>query len=642
MKNDITPKNLDEHIDALERDLYDPNKEHGQRERRKIHGRKIRLNNDFDDNNNEYDRLLKARKKYILPTSLFKKIFFGVLVFFFATLAVAGISLYQGTSAVSEELIVLEILGQPFVDGGEELKLQVRVQNFNEQSLQLPDLVISYPKDSGADAEVVFLRRSLEMIDSKGRITEEFDAVLFGQEGDIREIEATLEYRIEGSSSIFIKQGTHQVIIRSTPTQITIDAPIAVVRNQDVALRVDVSSNSTTQVNNTLLKINYPRGFEYISSSLIPGASNNIWYFDNIGNEKQSIQIIGRLAALEGQGQSFNFEYGKQNQFNKNKFETVFNAVTHTIEVQKSFIETAIAINNSTEDTSSIRGGDDLRVVVLYKNTLDVALENVVLRVNLDGTLYDQSQVNLQNGFYNSSTQSIIFDQTTNERLRLLQPGEEGEFRFTLGGKDLVSTAGVLTNPFAELTVDVEGTVSNGQKEEAFAIARHRVLANSDISIIPKVQYFEGPFKNDGPMPPKVNVPTTYTMVFQVTNSSNAVEDAELSTFLPLYVEWLNVIAPSVERTRVSYDSTTRELVWRLGDLRSGLGVGTSQPRQLSLQVRVTPSVNQLGRDIALSGDIILTGVDAFTDTELNFKKDPMLNRLENRSALGADGRIVQ
>ncbi|MCI5051298.1 MAG: hypothetical protein MRY57_03245 [Candidatus Pacebacteria bacterium] len=640
MKDDITPKKPDERIEKLERDLYDPNKDHGQRDRRKIHDRKIELEKDFTDD--EYERLLKERSKYNLPTSLFKKIFFAVLIFFFATLAVAGVTLYEGQTTVSEELIALEILGQPFVDGGEELELQVRVQNFNEQALQLPDLVISYPKDSGVDAERVFLRRSLQDIDPQGRVTEEFDATLFGQEGDIREIEATLEYRIEGSSSIFVKQGTHQVIIRSTPTQISVIAPDTIVRNQDVALRVDVSSNSNQQINDTLLKIDYPRGFEYVSSSLLPNFNNNTWYFDNIGDDVQSIEIIGRLAALEGQGQSFNFEYGKQNQFNKNEFETVFNSIIHTIDVQKSFIESSIVVNSDASDQSSIRGGDDLDIRINYKNTLETDLRNVVLTVNLDGDLYDPSQVNLQNGFYNSSNQTIVFDQTTNERLALLEPGEEGDFRFTIGGKELVGASGVLSNPFAEITVDVEGTASNGQKEEAFAVARHRVLANSDISVIPKTLYYEGPFRNQGPMPPKVNETTTYTMVFEITNSSNAVSGAELSTFLPPYVEWLNVIAPSVERTNVSFDNTTRELVWRLGDLRSGLGVGTSQPRQVSLQIRVTPSITQLDEDFALTGDIILSGEDTFTETELNFRKTPLFNRLENRRAVGADGRVVQ
>jgi len=640
MKDDITPKNRNEQIESLDRDLYDSNKDHGQRDRRKIHSQRIDLNKDFKSD--EYDRLLKERNKYKLPTSLFKKIFFVVLIFFFTTLAIAGITLYEGRTVVSEELIALEILGQPFVDGGEELELQVRVQNFNEQALQLPDLVISYPKDSGEDAERVFLRRSLQDINTKGRVTEEFDITLFGQEGDIREIEAILEYRIEGSSSIFIKQEVHQVIIRSTPTQIAIDAPDTIVRNQNVSIKVDVSSNSTTQVNDTLLRVRYPRGFEYISSSLVPGFSNNTWYFENLGDQRQTIEIIGRLAALEGQGQSFIFEYGKQSQFNKNEFETIFNALTHTIDIQKSFIDSRIAVNNNNDDQSSIRGGDNIDVRIFYENTLDVALENVVLTANLSGDLYDKSKVNLQNGFYNSSNQTVIFDRTTNDSLALLEPGEEGEFRFTLGGRDLVGSEGVLSNPFAEITLDVEGTTSNGDREEAFAVAQHRVLANSDISVMPKVQYYEGPFINQGPMPPKVNVPTTYTLVFQVTNSSNEVDDAELTTFLPPYVEWLNIIAPSVERTKVSFDPTTRQFKWRLGELRSGLGVGTNQPRQISVQVRIVPSVTQLDKDIALTGDVVLTGTDAFTDTGLNFRKNAVFNRLENRRVIGADGRVVQ
>lgn len=638
MKDDITPKDPNKEINKLDRELYDPQKDHGQRDRRKIHGREIELEHDFDD---DYDELINTQSKYKLPTSLFKKIFFAVLVFFVATIAVAGISLYEGKTSVSEDLIALEILGQPFVDGGEELELQVRIQNFNEQALESTDIVVSYPKDSSVDAERVFLRRSLRDIEPKQRITEEFDIILFGQEGDVRDIQAIFEYRIEGSSSIFKTEANHDVTIRSTPTQVAIDAPDTIVRNQEVTFKVDISSNSNKQINNTVLKIDYPRGFEFLRSSVSPDFNNDTWYFSTIADHTEEIEITGRLAALEGQGQSFNLEFGRQNQFNKNQIETVFNAITHTIEVQKSFIETTLTVNGNSEQESTIRGGSDVQVDLKYKNTLTEALENAIITVHLAGDLYDREKVRANNGFYNSSQNVIVYDQTTSERLQLLQPGEEGSFSISLASLDLVSSAGVLSNPTIELLVDVEGTEINGNNRNALSVASHTISANSDISVSPKTLHYEGPFNNSGAMPPRVNTPTQYTLVFQVSNSSNTVNDAELTTFLPPYVEWLNNVAPSVERNTISYDTVTRKVTWNLDTLRSGLGVGTSQPRQVSVQVEVIPSATHIGSKVDLTRDIMLSGTDEFTGTNLSFKKAPLTSLLENTDAVGYNGKVV-
>lgn len=640
MKGDITPKKIHKKIEHLERDLYDPTKDHGQRPRRRIHGRDIELDHTFKDD--QYDDLIHARSKYKLPTSLFKKIFFSVLTFFIITVFIAGVSLYEGKKAVSEDLIAMEVLGQPFVDGGEELELQIRVQNFNEQALQLPDLVVSYPKDSSIDAERVFLRRSLPDMQPQNQLTEEFDLVLFGQEGDLRNIDATLEYRIEGSSSIFVKEVGHEVIIRSTPTQVIVSAPTTVVRNQELTFEVDVSSNSNTPITNTLLKINYPRGFEFLRSNVAPDFNMNSWYFDNITNEDQKIEVVGRLAALEGQGQSFNVEYGKQNQFNKNQFETVFNAVTHTVDIQRSFIETLLTVNNSAEPISYVRGGGDIDVELKYENTLDESLQNVVLEIDLDGELYDPNEVRAQGGFYDSGRGLIVYDKTTSEEFGLLEPGGSLEVGFKLVAKDLVTAQRILTNPEAVMTVNVRATEGNGNNREALAVASHTVQANSDLSLVSKTQYYDGVFKNDGPVPPRINIPTTYTLVFQVLNSSNEVENAKLRTTLPPYVDWLNTVAPSIERNNVSFNTVTRELTWNIGELEAGIGVGSQAPKQLSVQVQVTPSINQVGETADLTGEIILSGTDLFTNTNLSYKKIPFTTLLDNRSADGAFGRVTQ
>src|SRR5690606_4143634 len=148
------------------------------------------------------------------------------------------------------------------------------------------------------------------------------------------------------------------------------------------------------------------------------------------------------------------------------------------------------------------------------------------------------NRVNVQDGFYNSSAQSVVFDQTTKESLRTLQSGERGELRFTVSTKSLVSAAGDLTNPSFDISVDVAGTEANGSAREAQNIASHTIYANSDIAVIPRLQYNEGSFNNTGPVPPRADIPTTYTLLFQVSNSSNDVSDVELTTVLPTYINW--------------------------------------------------------------------------------------------------------
>ena len=147
---------------------------------------------------------------------------------------------------------------------------------------------------------------------------------------------------------------------------------------------------------------------------------------------------------------------------------------------------------------------------------------------------------------------------------------------------------------------------------------------------------------NTGPMPPRVDTPTTYTAVFSVTNNSNLVRGAKLTTTLPSYVQYLNQVAPSIERRNVTFDPTSRSLTWNIGDLEAGPGYGNRPPKELFVQLELTPSATQLGNSVDMTGEISLTRTDSFTDTSLNFKQSALENILDDRDEQGSDGRIVQ
>lgn len=624
-------------IDALNERLYYKNQEFKQRDRRKIHGRKIELRHDF-----EYQEKKKSKNKLRLPKSLFQKIFFFSLFLFIGTVIFAGFSLYTKKQEVSTDYISMDILGQPFVDGGETLELQVRVQNFNDKKLELPDLVLSYPKDSSEKGEEVFLRRSLPDLEKGKRATEEFNIVLFGKEGDTRNIHATLEYRIEGSSAIFIKEFDHEVIIRSTPTDISITAPKEIVQGQDFELEVDIQSNSTKQLNNLLLNIQYPLGFEFISSNVEPSYSSHMWYFDHLDETKENkILIKGKINALAGQGKTFSAILGKQNFAQKNEIETIFNKATHTIDIQQSFITPRIIVNGNNSGEYSVRGGGDLDIEIDFENTLKTSLTDAKIIAHLEGDLYTKEGVLLQNGEYNSNLNQIIWDKESFEELKVLEPGEKGSLSFSLKTKELVNKSEVLQNPKLLIKLDVSGTELNGEFREAFSVARTEVVANSDIALIAKTLYHDGPFKNYGPIPPRVGEETNYTITLQVTNSSNDVEKGKVTTSLPSYVSWLGAISPSVERQNLSYNEVKRELTWNIGNIPAKTGVGFTQPRQVSFQIKVLPSLSHYDQIIPLTKDLVLSGTDTFTKVDLRYKKPQLTTSLkEDSDSKTGDGRV--
>jgi hypothetical protein len=89
----------------------------------------------------------------------------------------------------------------------------------------------------------------------------------------------------------------------------------------------------------------------------------------------------------------------------------------------------------------------------------------------------------------------------------------------------------------------------------------------------------------------------------------------------------------------VLFNEVTRQLQWNIGDLLVGPGNGTS--RTLSLKVGISPSLNQAGTVPNLTGDVILTGKDMFTQKDLSITRTPFNTRLLNEgNGPGVDGMV--
>jgi len=158
---------------------------------------------------------LSEHNETSVRSSIFKKIFFASFTFFVIATVTAAFLFFGGGNVVSSDNVDIEILGPVSTQGGDELSLQVVITNNNPAPLQLSDLVIEYPQGTHSpqdqSKELPRYRKSLGAIAPGETVNEIVRSVLFGEEGTEKEIRMALEYRIEGSNAIFVKEKTYVV-----------------------------------------------------------------------------------------------------------------------------------------------------------------------------------------------------------------------------------------------------------------------------------------------------------------------------------------------------------------------------------------------------------------------------------------------
>jgi hypothetical protein len=269
-----------------------------------------------------------------------------------------------------------------------------------------------------------------------------------------------------------------------------------------------------------------------------------------------------------------------------------------------------------------------VRVDVLFENTLPVPIIDAEIEVALRGNIFVKNSVQAREGFYRSLDDTVIWNQRTTKSLSIIEPGSSGGVGF---GFDIINSLSPgfmnLRNPQMSLSVSARGRRTSetpGVPEEVLAVDDAVVKIITEPVPVGKVLHFAGPFQNNGPIPPKADKETTYTIVWSVTNPLNEIKDAEITTTLPSNVRWLGDTGPSHEI--VSYNPIGGRVVWSLGRVAAGAG-GSTPVRQAMFQVAVTPSITQVGDSPQIVNQAEFSATDSFTMVKIKKEIPPLSTR---------------
>ena len=544
------------------------------------------------------------------------KFFFASIAFFFMAAAAASYYFVGGGNFVSPNNIDLQIIAPSLTDGGSQVDLQVIATNRNSAPLILSDLVITYP-DGTRDSKdpqkpLQTSRLSVGTIASGQAIKRTDSAILYGQEGSVQKVHVALEYSLEGSNAVFVRESEASLTIGSSPVSVSVAAPETTAAGQPFIMDVTVQSNSQETVDNVALEAQYPFGFTVQSASPKADSGQTLWHLGALKPGASTVvRITGTIDGQDGDQRVFRFLTGSEADMTAAHIKVPFLNTPTTIAVSRPFVSATLAVAGKSGSSVSVSPGQNIQGTINWKNNLNDPVSNIEVELKLDGPALDTQSVQSPNGFYQSSDNTITWTSAQDPSLAQVTPGATGNLTFSFATQPPGTGGIVYTNPKVALTLSVKGTRGTDQSPESVsALTTTDVVVGSLLSLEAQSHYGRGAYQNSGPTPPRAEAATTYTVQWTVKNSSNAIANASVSAVLPPYVTY------KAGQTGVTYDAPSRTVRWNLGELKAGTGY-TIGAQSASFQVALNPSVSQVGQAPALTGTAQLSGTDRFAQIQV-------------------------
>ncbi len=566
--------------------------------------------------------------KIIKRHATIKRVLIASIVFFIVASVSAVYMIRSGSNIFSLKNVDIMITGPVSVNGGEELTLDVSITNRNETVMEFANLIIEYPEGSyktfDSQKELTRARESLGRINPNETVNKTVSLVLFGSGNTKKEISFTLESRFEGSSATLDKIELYEVALASSPVNLSMGIPEEIGIKQEFEIIINLESNSNNTLSNLILKVDYPFGFTFSGASPEPAQGKNIWEIGDMPKaDKRVIKIRGTVDGQENEEKIFAVYTGLKHSKDEDAVGTIYNSVSEQIVITKPFLGLKVLVNGTETPEYISRSKKSLRFDVLWSSNSFIKITDGIIEVKLSGDIVDRFSVSPdKGGFYKSLDGTIVWNDRTGEnKLSVIEPGENGRVGFTLQSLPLVDKKGrVFTNPEIAISINASGNqvTDVGVSSRLSTFVSKKVKLESNLEIVPRAVYYTGPFSNTGPLPPKADEETTYTIILSVINTSNSVSPVVVKTNLPTYMRWLGTVSPSEED--ISFNEVGGEIIWNVGTVVPGTGFVKSA-REVAFQVGLIPSISQRGRIPSITGEIIVSGKDTFTGTTLKDKK---------------------
>lgn len=556
--------------------------------------------------------------------------------------ALYGIYKYRQTS-FNEEMTIVSISGLDKVESGKLLTYEIKYENKNRATLENAVLKIYYPDNFKPEDNPDFITEgptsgnfSLGNIKGKTSGQVRFNGRVYSPKGALMNIKAELNYTPSVFNSTFIAKEQFSVNVVSTPITLEITAPQDISSGDAINYLVSYKNVGSEDFENIRIRADFPEGFTFSKSDPKTSEGNNTWYIGHLSaGQEGKITISGKLEGERDQTRKFNAYVGTI----ENDVFVSYNDEYWDTKIAASPLSISQTVNEKKELIGN--AGDTLRFTITYKNEGTLGLRNVVIKEELDSPVLDYATLNMEGGYYDSKEKTITWKASDFKQLSNLSPGQSGTIKFDLKIKNILPINNENDKNFL-----ISSIAKIDSPDVPTPVAMNKIIAGNriDIKVNSKLVLETGGYYNDktiansGPVPMRVNKDTTYTIHWIARNVSNDVKDAKVEATLPTGVSYAGKVIP--ENADFKYNERTNSITWNLGTVSAGTGI-SKNPAEIAFQIKVRPSVAQVGKEIDLVNQAVFSAKDVFTGTDLKAIVDKKTNLLKEDTALTGDQSVL-
>src|SRR3989344_3636360 len=559
-----------------------------------------------------------------------RKIFMWMGIF--VVIASAGVFLffqfYGFNAFLNIQDINVDIVGERNISSGDRVSWQVRVSNNNKAAIENAVLVFNFPEGStpviGQKNDGVFReKKDLNALNAGESATFTFNAYVFGERSSQKQVSATLEYRPKNSSATFGKQSSFDFSIARAPATISLILPEDLRIGQEVDLEIRYNSQSEKILDNLSVILSLPDGFQFDSALPVPtfdksksaGLAKNLTW--NIGNLEPSedgvIKVKGKVYGANLEPKNFQASLGVL--LNDNVTISTYDAAVVSAVLHSPFLELSMLANGKASYISY--PGDTISFEIAWKNNLSTAVKNAILEIKLDSAFVDLKSLRIDNGSYRESTKSIVWNASSYIAFKSVAPGQSGNVKFMFKIKNSMPLEPTSTRPEVKIsgTLRSADSIAGLEGVDTGGATAYNIKVSSKVQFTSKGLFYNAPISNLGSLPPRIGKETTYTITWSLANMSNDVDNVTVTSSLPPYINFKNIILP--ENSNLTYNENSGELLWRAGKIPAGTGF-LHPAIQVAFQIGLVATEDQIGMAPMLIEESAVSGKDTFTGVELS------------------------
>ncbi len=570
-----------------------------------------------------------------------RKVILGITAFFGLVVVASGIFLFFLLFGGGSQSVELTLTAPAEATRGVPFDVTVAISNTQEQVLKDATVNLDLPK--GAIYLGVTTDKTNGVSEDIGDVgvgsiaKRTYKVIAVDPVGSKESIRASISYTGSGRSR-FNFEDKKEVAVTSEGVEVTTKMPDQVLRGSTFEFEVNYKNISKFDFPDLALKANYPDTFHFESASFPPDEADSYWRLGELrSNSVGKLLIKGTY--MGSSDQPLEIPVVLNAQYLGHDYPIAESS--SSVALAPSPVSLSITVNN--QDGYVARAGDKLTFTIHYENKSGIALADTVLTAALSGDMIDYNTLQT-NAQVNDISKMLTWNSSNVPVFKLLDAGAVGDVTATVSLKNLfpierVGNKNYSVKAFAEFSSPSVPYYVKAGKTVAAAKSETKIVG---LVALESKLYFrdaDANVVNLGPFPPKVGMPTEYTVHWRIrnfsTDLSNVVVHAPLAP---------NVIFASAVKSSLSalpaYDASTGLVTWNVGKVSATKGV-VGDPLEAVFKVRAMPAATDARQFMQILGESSLTSTDDFTGLELDTRAGSLSTVLSDDPTVGQDGGRV-